>query len=149
MNMCCLIKVHVDMLTLFKRVLWWKMELGADVKTHYVFINDPIKIMCFEHKTRMKVDHRIKILKLCRIDFFTNKFVIFYEAFLSWIFYVWASTHFLFFHYGLHLLKMLHNKWCSPHYVCIMWKEKIERFNEPQKERCNILLIVLPMYFHF
>jgi hypothetical protein len=65
---------------------------------HIMFLpNDPTKIMCFEHKTRMKVDHKIKILKLCIIEFFTNKFVIFYETFLSQILYVWACMHFLFF----------------------------------------------------
>jgi hypothetical protein len=58
-----------------------KDQEGTNVKTHYVFTNDPTKIMCFEHKTRMKVDHKIKILKLCITELFTNKFVIFYEAF--------------------------------------------------------------------
>jgi hypothetical protein len=36
---------------------------GANVKTSYEFGNDPMKIMCFKHKTKMKVDYRIKILK--------------------------------------------------------------------------------------
>jgi hypothetical protein len=46
-----------------------KGQEGPNVKDHYQFDNDPIKIRCFEHKTRMKVDHRIKILKLCKIVF--------------------------------------------------------------------------------
>jgi len=35
--------------------------------------NNPMKIICFKHETRLKVDHRIKILKLCRIVFFSHK----------------------------------------------------------------------------
>jgi hypothetical protein len=60
-----------------------KGQEGANVKTYYVFTNDPTKIMCFEHKTRMKVDHRIKISNVYIIELLTNKFVIFYKAFLS------------------------------------------------------------------
>ncbi len=71
------------------------------------------------------------------------------KHFLLWIFYVWACTHFFLYHYGLHSLKVLDNKWCWFHYVCIMWKEAIERFSEPKKDRCNILLNVLTMYFSF
>jgi hypothetical protein len=32
---------------------------GANVKAHYEFGNNPMKLMCFKHKTRMKADHRI------------------------------------------------------------------------------------------
>jgi hypothetical protein len=32
---------------------------------------------------------------------------------------------------------VLYNKWCSPHYVSIIWK-KFEKINGPKKERCNI-----------
>jgi hypothetical protein len=35
---------------------------------HYEFGNDPMK-MCFKHKTKMKVDHELKIFKMCRIVF--------------------------------------------------------------------------------
>ncbi len=28
----------------------------------------------------------------------------------------------------------LHTKWCSPHHVCIMWKETIERINGPKRK---------------
>jgi hypothetical protein len=45
---------------------------------------------------------------------------------------------FFLFHCDLHLLKMLNTKLCSPHYVCIMWKETIERINGPQK-KTNVL----------
>jgi hypothetical protein len=34
----------------------YKGQEGANVKTHYEFNNDSMK-MCFEHKTRMKIDH--------------------------------------------------------------------------------------------
>jgi hypothetical protein len=36
-----------------------KEKEGTNVKACYEFDDDPMK-MCFEHKTRMKVDHRIK-----------------------------------------------------------------------------------------
>ncbi len=88
----------------------------------WVWFNDPMKIMCFEHKTRM-VDHRIKILK--------------------------KINYFFLLHCDLHSLKVLHNKWCSSHYLCIPWKETIKRFSEPKKEGYNILLNVLLVYFSF
>ncbi len=34
------------------------MQEGANVKTCYEFDNDPMKMMCFEHKTRLIVDHK-------------------------------------------------------------------------------------------
>jgi len=41
-----------------------KVQERANVKTHYGFGNDPMK-MCFKHKTRlMKVDHKIKDIKI-------------------------------------------------------------------------------------
>ncbi len=39
----------------------------------YEFGTDSMKIICVEHKTRMKVDHRNKILKLFRIVFFSHR----------------------------------------------------------------------------
>jgi hypothetical protein len=33
-----------------------KGQEGKNVKACYEFVNDPMKIMCFEHKTKMKVD---------------------------------------------------------------------------------------------
>jgi hypothetical protein len=41
-----------------------KGQKVKNVKTHYEFGNDFMK-MCFEHKTRMKVDYRIKNIKKC------------------------------------------------------------------------------------
>jgi hypothetical protein len=46
-----------------------KRQDEKNVKTYYEFDNDPVK-MCLEHKTRMKVDHSIKIKKL--INFFLS-----------------------------------------------------------------------------
>ncbi len=43
------------------------------MRARYEFSNNPMKIMMVKHKTRMKVDHRSKILKLCRIVFFSHK----------------------------------------------------------------------------
>jgi hypothetical protein len=51
--------------------------------------------------------------------------------------------------HDLHSLKVLHTKWCSPHYVCIMSKEMIERINAPKKERNIIFFNVFPMFFLF
>jgi hypothetical protein len=33
--------------------------------------------------------------------------------------------------------------------MCALCEEAIERFSEPKKDRCNILLNVLTMYFSF
>jgi hypothetical protein len=35
----------------------------ANLKAHYKFGNDPMK-MCFKHKTRTKVNHKIKDTKI-------------------------------------------------------------------------------------
>jgi hypothetical protein len=40
-----------------------KGKEGANVKACYEFDNDPMK-MFFEYKTRMKVDHRIKDVRI-------------------------------------------------------------------------------------
>ncbi len=42
----------------------YKGHEGTNVKACNEFGNDPMK-MCYEHKTRMKVDHRIEYIKLC------------------------------------------------------------------------------------
>jgi hypothetical protein len=41
-----------------------KGQEGPNVKAHYVFSNDSMKLNAFKHKTRMKVDHRIKDIKV-------------------------------------------------------------------------------------
>jgi hypothetical protein len=47
-------------------------------------------------------------------------------------------------HCGLHSFKMLHNKWCSPHYVCIMWKETITKLvNQKMKD------VYFPQHFSY
>jgi len=98
-------------------------------------------------KKKKKVDHKIKILKLSRIVIFTQ-IVIFHGAFFVMNFLCLSMHMFSFLHYGLHSrTKVLHNKWCLVHYVCIMWKETIEIFSEPKNEECNILFNVFPMFF--
>jgi hypothetical protein len=67
----------------------------------------------------------------------------------STMFYVWAWTYIFLFHCDLHLLKVLNTKWCSPHYVCIMWKEKIEIINGPQREKCIIFLNIFLKFLKF
>jgi hypothetical protein len=49
-----------------------KGQEGSNVKAHYEFGNDLMK-MCFEHKTRMKVDHIIKDIRICRIVFLSHR----------------------------------------------------------------------------
>jgi hypothetical protein len=49
-----------------------KGQEGSNVKPHYEFGSDPMK-MCFEHKTRTKVDHIIKDIRICRIVFLSHK----------------------------------------------------------------------------
>jgi len=49
--------------------------------------------------------------------------------------------------HDLHSFKVLHTKWCSPHYECVMWKEIIERITAPKNEWSIIFLNVLPMFF--
>jgi hypothetical protein len=38
-------------------------------ENNYEFGNDPMEIMQFENKAKMKVDHKIRILKLCIVCF--------------------------------------------------------------------------------
>jgi len=56
------------------------MQERTNVKACIEFGNDPMK-MCFKHKTRMKVDHKIKDLKflflLSRLWFMMKHFLCF------------------------------------------------------------------------
>jgi hypothetical protein len=61
--------------------------------------------------------------------------------------------HPLVLHCSLHSFKVLHNKWCSPHFI--MWNKTIERINEPKKKGCIIssmffmyIFFWLKTYFH-
>jgi hypothetical protein len=112
------------------------------VKAYNEFNNDPIK-MCPKHKTKVKVDLKLKILKLCFYQVYYDLWWIFF--FHELFFNVWACAYFLFPHCGLHSLIVLHNKWCSLH--LIMWNKMIEKFNEPKKVGFSILLNVFLMYF--
>jgi hypothetical protein len=47
-----------------------KRQEGENVKAHYEFGNDSMTV-CFKHNTRMKVDHKIKILELFSCVFIT------------------------------------------------------------------------------
>jgi len=40
-----------------------KGQEGANVKVGYEFGNDSMKT-CFEHKTKMKTNHRIKVIRI-------------------------------------------------------------------------------------
>jgi hypothetical protein len=92
---------------------------------------------------------KLKILELCGIVFSTCKLSFFMEHFLSRVSNVWACTYCSMFHCCLHSFRVLHNKSCSSHYMCIIWKELIERICEPKKEKCTILLNILLMFFYF
>jgi hypothetical protein len=54
-----------------------KGQEGANVKLGYEFGNDSMK-MCCEHKTRMKIDHRIKDIRIvclsCKLWFLMEHF---------------------------------------------------------------------------
>jgi hypothetical protein len=89
---------------------------------------------------------KLKILESCRIVFSTCKLSFLMEYFLSKVSNVWACTYFFMFHCGLHSFRVLHNKWCSSHYMCIIWKEIIKKICEPKKEKCTI---VLNVFFFF
>jgi len=91
-------------------------------------------------KQRIKVNHKIKDIKIVFLWFLTKHFC--YEISM------FEHAQFFFLHYGLHSLQVLHNKWCSPYYMCIMWKETIERTNQPIEERWTILLNVI-VYFYW
>ncbi len=52
-------------------------------------------------------------------------------------------------HCDLHLLKVLNTKWCSPHYVCIMWKETIEIINGPKKGKMYYFPHIFLMFLKF
>jgi len=56
---------------------------------------------------------------------------------------------FFLFHCDLHLLKMLNTKLCSPHYVCIMWKETIKRINGPKKKKMYYFPLCFSYVFNF
>jgi hypothetical protein len=69
--------------------------------------------------------------------------MILYGAFFVISFYVWACTHFVSFiviytHLRCHITNDVH---LILYALCE--KEKIQRFSEPKKEGCNILLDVL------
>jgi hypothetical protein len=69
-----------------------------------------------------QVDHKIKYT----INVFLSRRLWFFmKLFWSKVFYLWIYTFIFLFHCGLHSLKVLHKKWCSSHYVCIMWKDTI------------------------
>jgi hypothetical protein len=69
------------------------------------------------------------------------------KHFLSWGFYVWACEYFFLLHRGLHLIKLLHKNWYSPHFI--MWNVIIERISGPKNNKCILFLNVVPMYFSF
>ncbi len=75
---------------------------------------------------------------------YRNELVFLPSKTIFFISFLYLGMHFFFpLHYGLHWFKVLH-KWCSPHYLCIIWKETIERINAPKKGR---FIIVFKMFF--
>jgi len=65
------------------------------MKLYYELNNDPTKT-CFEYKIKIKVDHKMKNLKIVQNGDFITYIVIFMEHFLLWVFYVLACAHVLF-----------------------------------------------------
>jgi hypothetical protein len=117
----------------------------AYVKTCYDFGNDPMK-MCFEHKIRLKVDCIIKdiiILFLsCKLSYFMKHFCCDFLKF-------WACIYIFLLHCSLHSFKVLHNKWCPSHYVCIMWKQMNEIISELKKLKMHYFLCIFYLKTYF
>jgi hypothetical protein len=103
----------------------------------YEFGNDPIKIICFEHKTRMNVDHRNKILKLFRIVFFLHRLWLFMEFF-----------------FVMSLLLPQVNGWACVDFGCthpidgLFWSLPIYLLGLFSKYECWITDLIMPLY-HF
>jgi len=118
-----------------------KGQEGSCVKTCYEFGNDLMKI-CFLTQNIMKVDCRFKDIKIT--------YIVIFMAFFCHVFLMFGHGIFPFlFNCGLHSLNMSHNKCCSPHYACILWKKTIENILVEKKERNFILLNVLLVHFSF
>jgi hypothetical protein len=88
-------------------------------------INDPME-MCFEHKTNMKVDCRISNIKKMYNYVFITYIVIFLWSMSSHDFFMFRHVHMFSLFLGCIQL-MCDTKWCSPYYVCIMWKEMMKK----------------------
>jgi hypothetical protein len=109
--------------------------------------HDPVR-MCFKHKQRMKLDHKIKDIK---IVFLSRKLWFLMEHGLSWVFYF--LFFFLFGHADIFLSFIV----VCTHLKCyitsdahfIMWKEITQRIFSLKNEKCIILLNVVPMYFFY
>jgi hypothetical protein len=114
-----------------------KRQKGANVKTHYEFGSDSMK-MCFEHKTRMKVDYRIKNINF--FIFIISIVILLWSIFHSEFFYVWACTFFFSF-----IVICIHLKcYTTSDVQFIMWKEKLVN-----QKRKDVLFDVFLMYFLF
>jgi hypothetical protein len=113
----------------------------------WLWFNDPMKIMCFEHKTRM-VDHIIKIL-IILIIFFPHKLWLLMKHFLTWVFYVWECT--IFFSFTVICIHSNCSITSDVHLIICVFREKetIKRFSESKKEGYNILFSVFIVYFSF
>jgi hypothetical protein len=90
-----------------------KGQEEAKVKVRYEFGNQWKCVLNIREKWKLTI--KLKILELYRIRLLTNRLWFLMEHFLSWVFYVGACTYSFLFH--LQSLNVLHNKWCSPHYV--------------------------------
>jgi hypothetical protein len=102
--------------------------------------------MCFKHRTKMKVDHELKILKLCRIvflshrlwcfmNFFGHEFSMFGHAHI-FVFIIVVYTH----------LKMLH-KWFSSRYVWLCEKKLLKILRNQKKKNVVFSLVVFKFFF--
>ncbi len=108
----------------------WKLHAQwqerENVKTFNEFGNDGME-MYFKHKRKIegwpynwRCQNRVEVCFYCvNCAFWQN---IFRNKFL-----ICGHAHFIFLYRDLHSFKVLHTKWCSPHYVCVMWKEMIEK----------------------
>ncbi len=99
--------------------MWTKHKKEQMWKHVMSLVKNQMK-MCFKPKIKMKVIIELNILGLCRIVFLSSRLGFFMKRFCH-EFSMFEHAPFFFMHYGLHSLKVLSNKWCSLHYVCIMF----------------------------
>jgi hypothetical protein len=89
----------------------YKRQDGTNVKACNELEIDPMK-MCFEHKIRMKVEHKIQNIQNI---IFSKDIVNYDQTFCIYFLYVWACAYFSF---HLHSLKSYYKR-CSFFHMCM------------------------------
>jgi hypothetical protein len=118
-------------------------EEGTNVKACNKFGNDPMK-MCFEHKTRMKVDCKINVIRLCFycVDCDLSWSIFCHEFFLCLGKHIFLSPS-LWFAFTQNVIQQIMFTSLCMYYV----KQNNWKFSKPKQEKCNFSLKVLPYFF--